>query len=283
MTRSTRLSGSASSTTSRGSRFTETEVAVNPYSNSGAPKPRARPTRVKSKRDTLRSGLSLRELPSLTEQSARGADQGEDQKCVPASIPRFADMLMSSSASRARIGGWLSVDDAAVMASTDPAARGSMSGALARFWRALCVGDYESARGNGVSLSRARGTSLAVASLPRTSRDDGSGDVDDTSARELHGLDTVGQFGAARLARYKPSNQLGGRFDSRSESDGVSETTDDDDGDGDRYDSEDDDDDEENASRDEASAPVTVTVAASSVSARRRWFDSARVAARRSG
>ena len=170
---------------------------------------------------------------------------------------------MSSSASRARMGGWLSVDDAAVMASTDPAARGSMSGALARFWRALCVGDYESARGNSVSLSRARGTSLAVASLPRTSRDDGSGDVDDTSARGAQtGSKPSGQFGATRLARYKPSNQMGGRFDSRSESGGVSETTDDDDGDGDMYDFEDDDDDEENASRDEASTPVTVTVTA---------------------
>ena len=83
-----RLSGSASSTTSRGSRFTETEVAVNPYSISGAPKPRARPTRVKSKRDTLRSGLSLRNSPR-SRSRARGVPTRA--KTRSASPPAFPD------------------------------------------------------------------------------------------------------------------------------------------------------------------------------------------------
>ena len=90
----------------------------------------------------VRLSLGSGQLPSLVESDLT---RGANEKCVPVHLPRYSDMLISASggpdAARRRRASGLggrSVDDGAVGASTAPGGAGKQTGALARFWRALC-------------------------------------------------------------------------------------------------------------------------------------------------
>ena len=162
----------------------------------------------------VRLSLGSGQLPSLVESDLT---RGANEKCVPVHLPRYSDMLISASggpdAARRRRASGLggrSVDDGAVGASTAPGGAGKQTGALARFWRALCGYDVgfdggpdaravERAALHERSTSFASGARLSAgARAGRLSSDDGSGTADSGGAK---GFDKVG----ISLVRYKSS------------------------------------------------------------------------------
>jgi CheY-like chemotaxis protein len=167
----------------------------------------------------VRLSLGSGQLPSLVESDLT---RSANEKCVPVHLPRYSDMLISSSggpdaARRRRASGLRgrSVDDGAVGASTAPGGAGKQTGALARFWRALCGYDVGSDGGPDAraveraalherSTSFASGARLSLgARAGRLSSDDGSGTADSGGAK---GFDKVG----VSLVRYKSSRNVSG-------------------------------------------------------------------------
>ena len=196
--------GSAGNGSNKNSFASPEEVVVNPYSvmgTSGGKKPRPKRTLSRDGRSHSR-GLALDPdgLAPLSELLAAGGTGAHRARVIQGDFPKFSDMLMASSAGAANRGqktrsaAELTTDDGAVGASTDASRRGFMGGALARFFRAMCMGDFGDRDPSSVSLA-----ALALET-------DG-GDREDGDDRSLK------SGGGLSLARYKASSKAAAAAD----------------------------------------------------------------------